>query len=1232
MASNTTEKIIQWNVQGISTSKEDLIKLIDENKPLLISVQETFLANNYIVNLRNYNCICKQGHYNHRFHGGVAMYIHESCPFSEIKIDTPLQMVAARINVAPSKLITVVSAYFPGRIALDVAEMMDIINSLPKPVIVMGDFNAHHSVWGNSTIDRRGRLLEEALRNSQLNVINENTATHSSGTAIDLTIVSPELTDDTSWRTLPSLLSSDHFPILISISKPEPAIASSDHYNYKRGNWMEYTSDPIWESLPDVSDDPKTAIDDMYSLFEELRGKWIPKYKSGRFYPKPWWSEECSRVWRIRESMYRQYKRTSNVEDKVNWKRARAVATRTFREEKKREWQEYVSKLNINSTASSVWDKVRKIRGREPRKIHVIKEGDSVFSSTHEIANIIGRTLSEITSDNNYAGEFAQYKTDQEIHPLVFDSSNQERYNTPITLDELHLAIDNSKDNSPGPDDVHNKMMRAMPIKGRKYLLKVVNVVWNASYFDDRWRNATVIPIPKPNKNHADPRNYRPISLTSCVCKIIEKVINCRLVEFLEINKFFAHNQCGFRKHRSTVDHLVRFETYVRSAIAESKFITSIFFDMEKAYDKTWRYGIMRDMHRLGLRGRLPQFIAEFLKQRRFSVRINDVISESRIQETGVPQGSTLSVTLFAIKINSLHRTIPSDVFSSMYVDDIQIAYSHYSQIEVQRKLQTTIDKISRWAKYNGFSFSPTKTVGMQFYKRKPMTDIRLQLENSRIPIADTAKFLGLTWDSKLSWIPHISQLRDRCAKSLNLLRTVSSSSWGADSTTTMNLYRALVRSKMDYGAIVYGSASAAALAPLNTVANDAMRIATGAFRTTPISSLQILTNEPSLELRRQELTVKYYVKLKAHIQNPAFNSVFNSNLRLFFNSRPTTKPPFIIRAEETIRSMALNIQPILPHKTPTFMSHELKPPEVNFDLCCFKKDEVPPEVMRGMHQELISMLYPHHNAIYTDGSKTNDGVGSAAVFREGATHSSLCKVASIFTAELKAIQMALEYIGQRPQGNFLICSDSKSVLQAISSYAIANGMVYRTRVRIRELEETGRNVVLCWTPSHVGIIGNERADREAGIAASRAEEFVPIPYRDWYPKIEGAAREIWKRKWNAERRYTYEVKDAPGKWKKIKNISRRKEVVISRLRLGHCKLTHEYLVKEFPCPPPICRWCDSAVMTVKHILVDCDDLKPTRQRFLSRKRLNISNLLGDEGIVREVIAFLDNLNVMDLI
>ena len=126
-------------------------------------------------------------------------------------------------------------------------------------------------------------------------------------------------------------------------------------------------------------------------------------------------------------------------------------------------------------------------------------------------------------------------------------------------------------------------------------------------------------------------------------------MINNRLVWYLERNNFVTPVQSGFRKQRSTTDHLVRLESFVREAFVQRQHAVAIFFDLEKAYERTWKYGIMKDLHNAGLRGRLPCFIDGFLRNRNFCVRLGSCLSDLHEQEMGVPQGSILSVTLFQI-------------------------------------------------------------------------------------------------------------------------------------------------------------------------------------------------------------------------------------------------------------------------------------------------------------------------------------------------------------------------------------------------------------------------------------------------------------------------------------------------------------------------------------------------------------------------------------------------------
>ena len=146
-------------------------------------------------------------------------------------------------------------------------------------------------------------------------------------------------------------------------------------------------------------------------------------------------------------------------------------------------------------------------------------------------------------------------------------------------------------------------MLKHLPDSSLQDLLSIFNHIWTIGDFSDDCRLATVIPIPKPGKDPAEPTNYRPIALTSCLCKTLERIINKRLIWYLESNNLLSQYQSGFRAGHSTNDNLVKLESFIRDAFVKKEHVVPVFFDLEKAYDTTWRYGIMKDIHKLGLRG-----------------------------------------------------------------------------------------------------------------------------------------------------------------------------------------------------------------------------------------------------------------------------------------------------------------------------------------------------------------------------------------------------------------------------------------------------------------------------------------------------------------------------------------------------------------------------------------------------------------------------------------------------
>ena len=193
-------------------------------------------------------------------------------------------------------------------------------------------------------------------------------------------------------------------------------------------------------------------------------------------------------------------------------------------------------------------------------------------------------------------------------------------------------------------------------------------------------------------------------------------MVNERIIHHLEKNNLLTKFQAGFRAERSTVDQLVRLDTFIKDAFAKGEKVVGVFFDLAKAYDTTWKYGIMQDLYDMGFRGNLPVFIGNFLSDRTFQILLGTTLSSNIYeQEEGVPQGAILSTTLFTVKLNGIAKELTGGVECTLYVDDFDIYFRSRTIGAIERQLQKSINNISSWTVKNGFTVSPIKTVGMRF-------------------------------------------------------------------------------------------------------------------------------------------------------------------------------------------------------------------------------------------------------------------------------------------------------------------------------------------------------------------------------------------------------------------------------------------------------------------------------------------------------------------------------------
>ncbi|GBM74328.1 putative RNA-directed DNA polymerase from transposon BS [Araneus ventricosus] len=660
-------------------------------------------------------------------------------------------------------------------------------------------------------------------------------------------------------------------------------------------------------------------------------------------------------------------------------------------------------------------------------------------------------------------------------------------------------------------------------------------------------------------------------------------MVNSRLVHVLEKKKWLSPFQSGFRFGRGTVDNILLLENSIREAFVSKKHLVSILIDMEKAYDKTWRYGILKDLYGIGFKGNLPIFIQNFLKTRSFRVRIGNTLSDVFYQEEGVPQGSVLSVILFIIKINEVIKQLPTGVNGSLFVDDLEIHCSGEDMGFIERKLQEAVNKISEWGKKNGFQISSQKTVAMHFCRRRGLhLDPKLLLHDCTIPIVRDAKYLGLILDSKLTFKPHVNYLKRKCIHSLNIIKMLSGTSYGAETSTLLKVYKALIRSKLDYGCVVYGSGSKSVLKALDTVHHQGLRLSLGAFRTSPIQSIYVLSNEPSLELRRERLTLNTFFKIKSNSSHPMHYKAINPIYGSLFSLRLSFTPTFGFRVGGILRNLNVNDFPTL-EKIDEFQPW--KDIKLNFidDFEHLPKSTTSTLVYRSIfydHRHRFSNYEP----VFTDGSKSEDHVGTAVVIGNKVVVSErLHKFCSVFTSEIYGIYLALTKMDSFNK-KFIVYTDSKSAIEALKKInTLSHPLTLKCAEMYQYLTEKGLKIAFCWIPGHAGISGNEKADQASKTASLMIENFVALG--DARQAVKILILKKWQSVWDEQQVNKLHEFHPSVRHVIISNLYRRQDVILTRLRIGHTRLTHKHLLCSEP--PPMCSRCQS-ILSVRHILIEC--------------------------------------------
>lgn len=378
--------------------------------------------------------------------------------------------------------------------------------------------------------------------------------------------------------------------------------------------------------------------------------------------------------------------------------------------------------------------------------------------------------------------------------------------------------------------------------------------------------------------------------------------------------------------------------------------------------------------------------------------------------------------------------------------------------------------------------------------------------------------------------------------------------------------------------------------------------------------------------MRRKQLTLTYAANISSNKGNFNYSEVFSKRYKVIYDQNKNIVPPLYERVNILSAELNIHFPSILPIQYSNPPPWTILPPNINTHLKLYHKaDSHPSAILQAFRQ--MCTTYINYQFIYTDASKDECGVGSAVVCPGKILQYNLPEICSNFTGELYSILEALKHVNETQNQKYVICTDSLSSIQSIQQLYSRNPLVQAVKLEISRLSTTHNTVIIAYVPSHIGIQGNEAADQSAreAIYSANSQNINICTHFDLKNHVKDVISSVKEKEW----------KESNSKLRKINSsthhslplpTSRRNQVVISRLRIGHTRYTHEHLFNRQEAP--FCDICQTQI-TVDHIITGCQ--KYIRQREKHAIPATLKEAIGSNLQCVEKTIHINLLNKMQL-
>lgn len=791
-----------------SNKKEELCALVEIHDPYLIILTEVNPKNGSKLStvdlmLPNYKDVVHNLDHQGR---GVAIICKDNV---SMKVPTGIntqgfkEVVFIEISLKSDKQKLCIGAIYrsPNSDEGNVNALIRLIEYLgekEKHCLLIGDFNFATINWSNNPAiymaeKRLDRKFHEAVQDNLMTQhVNQHTRLrHGQNPTLDDLVLSSDDELIEKIEYLSPLGKSDHVVLIVKLNVvpreviqdniPRLVLARGDYEGIREElrkiNWTEAlrncSTEEAWLKFKET--------------LTKLIDRFIPKSGGKRHVNRkkaPYLNNEAMAAVRTKNKAWKKYRQNRTDENFREFARHRNNLRRLTREQKSTFEVKLASEVKTNPKA--FWRYAQHCSQARPAIPELKNVAGAVGVNDHEKANLL---------NSQFASVFTVEPQDNIPAPEIYNGPEMPE----VIVREETIANKLAKLNptkSAGPDGLHSRVLKETAEQIAKPLEIIFKLSLTTGSIPTDWKKALVTPIYKNKGDKSDPANYRPISLTSVVCKVLESFIREGIIEHLTNTNLLSKEQHGFLPGKSCATNLIESMEYITSEFDKKRPVDILYCDFSKAFDKVPHKRLLVKMASLGISPKVRLWTKEFLRDRTMQVVVNGCSSSTCQVISGIPQGSVLGPTLFIVYVNDLPKGLQT--FSNMLADDLK-AMRGIANLRDNVKLQEDITCISNWCTVWMMPPNPTKCKILHTGAANPHHTYNITVDgvNFELDSSEVERDLGVYVDKHLTFHRHVSEIETRCNKILwTIKRNISSRS----GLVIKKLYTTLVRPHIEYG------------------------------------------------------------------------------------------------------------------------------------------------------------------------------------------------------------------------------------------------------------------------------------------------------------------------------------------------------------------------------------------------------------------------------------------------